>query len=87
MATDVVQEASEALAKSKSSRHLLHHAKDHEDDDSSEGAVAREQPRESSYFEALQEPRGVGGRSLLSIKTPCLLCTIFNIQYFQYFQY
>ena len=76
MAMNVVQEASEALTNLESVRHLLHHAKDYEGDDSSEGAVAREQPRESSYFEALLEPQGVGGRSLL--------CTIFNIQYFQY---
>ena len=45
--------------------------------------VVRGQSRESSYFEALPEPEGV--RSLLSIKTPCQDCTIFNIQYqYQY---
>ena len=40
--------------------------------------AVREQPRESSYFEALPEPRGV--RSLLLIKTPCQDCIIFNIE-------
>ena len=44
MATDVAQEVSQALAESREqpTSTTLHHAKDHEDDDSDERAVARE---------------------------------------------
>jgi len=41
MVTNVVQEASEALAESREQRHLLHHAKDHEGDNSGESSRER----------------------------------------------
>ncbi len=55
----------------ESRRHLLHHAKDREGDDSSERAVTREQ----LFWSSIRTPRG----SLLSIKTPCL--PMYYIQY------
>jgi len=73
-ATNVVQEASEALAESRAANIYY----------TMPGVtkvtiVVREQPQESSYFEALLEPRGV--RGLYLIKTLYQDYTIFNIQY------
>jgi len=59
MATDVVQEAWQNL---ESSQHLLHHAKGHEGDDSSESN--RERVAILKLYQSLE------AWSLLSIKTP-----------------
>jgi hypothetical protein len=58
----------------ESSRHLLHHAKDHEGDGSGERAVAREQ-----LFEALPEPGAYGAYFQLKHHTRTVLYPIFNI--------